>query len=782
METTKAGGHVNGSNRDGYGLVAPHFAAVVSFEAGAFVELPDSALKIWRTKSIPNHEDAPGDINTMSPERAYQAAWYWGPKLLEKFQPVLDQFPDAYLKPTNETNGENMASMAAYTRGLLDYFTPLGVKLAILGCAGGDPHFSQWVEYFFPVIEYAYDLNAGHIYTRNAYGGVPAGAPNSLTNAAGEPQTDNARRPILEAQYMVAHGVYLPMVIGEAGQCGGAETIRRIGVEECVRDHIAYDGVLNRPENWLIVGSCIWAYGPWNGSMAHDVSAINEKLADYLRDKTPYTLADVQRRIDEISAENPSDEEPSPEPEPPMTIDHSAVSRSGMGYIGLQWGLITFAETFGKLDTVTGEKTVNYDNGQTFNYQWFQYINGAEGTAAIELLGDNKFGPPFWVKVPVETVEPPAITPPDTTPDFEFGAWPVDDGAVITQEFGANPSIYQQYGLPGHEGVDMRAAHGTPILAAFGGNVYRVGDERVSKAAGGHNYGVRVYIDNGVGYRATYAHLDSRAVDVGDEVRAGDVIGYADDTGNSNGSHLHFTLYHNGATARDETPFQHDIIDPTPYLLKFAPQRPYICGYNDHITKRDVIDIWDIMTSGDGKPYMVNVYQPNNPNPHQERYQNFVRGDNLFIVKNSQWEWWQLRTVGCEQMIYLVMDTSPDGTNYYEKVGGIGWCPRYMSVGQRFDEKKPHTVTFYDKATGRDINSQYSGSTYDQTQLFEATEAHIRIGREHRETHVFERGYGRVGWDSDWGRAERTEVWPDTHQNQPETIVLPNGERFTPEV
>jgi len=50
-------------------------------------------------------------------------------------------------------------------------------------------------------------------------------------------------------------------------------------------------------------------------------------------------------------------------------------------------------------------------------------------------------------------------------------------------------------------------------------------------------------------------------------VKAGQVIGLADTTGASVGSHLHLTLKRDGATERGETDYPKDILDPTPFLM-----------------------------------------------------------------------------------------------------------------------------------------------------------------------------------------------------------------------
>lgn len=141
--------------------------------------------------------------------------------------------------------------------------------------------------------------------------------------------------------------------------------------------------------------------------------------------------------------------------------------------------------------------------------------------------------------------------------------WPTDY-KVLTQAFGINPQWYDQFGLPGHEGLDMRALDGTPIRAAWGGEV--IGNYE------GTAYGWAVKVKSvirGDTYEMIYAHMKEQSkLTVGQAIRKGDLIGPADSTGNSTGSHLHLTLKKYGATAAGETKFPKDIIDPTPFFAE----------------------------------------------------------------------------------------------------------------------------------------------------------------------------------------------------------------------
>ena len=89
-----------------------------------------------------------------------------------------------------------------------------------------------------------------------------------------------------------------------------------------------------------------------------------------------------------------------------------------------------------------------------------------------------------------------------------------------------------------HAGLDQRGAQGTPIHAIAGGVVKIV---REFNLRGG-----TVAIDHGQDVESIYMHMSKTAATEGQQVAAGDVIGYIGATGRANGPHLHWTLYVNG--------------------------------------------------------------------------------------------------------------------------------------------------------------------------------------------------------------------------------------------
>lgn len=130
-----------------------------------------------------------------------------------------------------------------------------------------------------------------------------------------------------------------------------------------------------------------------------------------------------------------------------------------------------------------------------------------------------------------------------TTP-YKFG-FPVDidrDNAVQSY-FGAP----RDAGARSHEGIDIFASRGTPVVAAADGRVTKVADTAMG--------GKQVWVRNRR-YAFYYAHLDSTAVAKGDEVKRGQVLGTVGNTGNASATspHLHFGIYQRWQGAIDPLP------------------------------------------------------------------------------------------------------------------------------------------------------------------------------------------------------------------------------------
>ena len=92
-------------------------------------------------------------------------------------------------------------------------------------------------------------------------------------------------------------------------------------------------------------------------------------------------------------------------------------------------------------------------------------------------------------------------------------------------------------GLHGHNGIDLGAPQGTPVLASAGGRVI------VAKNSGYNGgYGSMIIISHNNGVQTVYGHLHAVYVVQGQTVAQGETIGEVGNTGRSTGSHLHFEV------------------------------------------------------------------------------------------------------------------------------------------------------------------------------------------------------------------------------------------------
>jgi murein DD-endopeptidase MepM/ murein hydrolase activator NlpD len=103
----------------------------------------------------------------------------------------------------------------------------------------------------------------------------------------------------------------------------------------------------------------------------------------------------------------------------------------------------------------------------------------------------------------------------------------------ITSSFGTRIDPFTR-SFAMHSGIDFRAPTGTPVRATAPGKVIEAGPN------GG--YGRMIEIDHGHGISTRYAHLSSIAVNEGDTIRKGQIIGAVGSTGRSTGPHLHYEI------------------------------------------------------------------------------------------------------------------------------------------------------------------------------------------------------------------------------------------------
>lgn len=151
---------------------------------------------------------------------------------------------------------------------------------------------------------------------------------------------------------------------------------------------------------------------------------------------------------------------------------------------------------------------------------------------------------------------------------FPAFAWPSTYVPnFVTQPFGVNEEYYGKFGLPGHEGIDIRAPLNQEIIAVWDGVVKRVEFHSAYGNSIRLKHEIKYPTGDVVELESIYAHFSMPSEHrVGDEVQQGEVVGYADSTGNSTGHHLHFGVKQfNFPELRPpmEKDFPYDLIDPT---------------------------------------------------------------------------------------------------------------------------------------------------------------------------------------------------------------------------
>ncbi len=113
--------------------------------------------------------------------------------------------------------------------------------------------------------------------------------------------------------------------------------------------------------------------------------------------------------------------------------------------------------------------------------------------------------------------------------------WPVR--GWVTSPFGNRTSPFSGI-LKFHEGMDIAAQTGTPVLSPADGVVI--------KAGFGTGYGNMVEISHGYGIKTLFAHNSRLNVKAGQRIKRGDIIAYVGDSGSSTGPHLHYEVRVNG--------------------------------------------------------------------------------------------------------------------------------------------------------------------------------------------------------------------------------------------
>lgn len=176
-----------------------------------------------------------------------------------------------------------------------------------------------------------------------------------------------------------------------------------------------------------------------------------------------------------------------------------------------------------------------------------------------------------------------------------------------------------------HEGVDIFAPKGTPVVAAVNGRIIRVNENQL----GGKTVWLRPKAKD---FTLYYAHLNEQLATPGQEVKAGDVIGKVGNTGNAKTTapHLHFGIY-TGSGA----------IDPLLFIQPVKASAPNIAANISYIGKTVNTDATaKVRISPDAKSQSIFTLTKNTPLKVEAAYASWYKvrlpdGNTGFIASDK---------------------------------------------------------------------------------------------------------------------------------------------------
>lgn len=196
-------------------------------------------------------------------------------------------------------------------------------------------------------------------------------------------------------------------------------------------------------------------------------------------------------------------------------------------------------------------KKKDKDSGEIITYYYLKSLDTVliEMVEAGEIQQEDIVEIKRYLLLPWDSVDPTQGLPNDWVP-VPSGAgfiFPVVGSYRISDTFHnrINPvtGVFEH-----HDGIDLAAAEGTPVVAALKGKVI------FAQPNGTAGNEVKIQHENGIITR--YLHLHTIYASEGQEVEAGDQIGEVGTTGRSTGAHLHFEIHVNG-----------EPVDPAPYIF-----------------------------------------------------------------------------------------------------------------------------------------------------------------------------------------------------------------------
>ena len=228
--------------------------------------------------------------------------------------------------------------------------------------------------------------------------------------------------------------------------------------------------------------------------------------------------------VDQSTAEALKNPKAPSSPTSGSTDGYAVYGERGSRVVDLQKALLTAGISFaGGADGAFGSATA----GAIMS---FQRANGLSVTGKLDEATAKALG---------LTAAPKPTTPDPST--VKFDVFPMQGPCGFGDSFG-----YPRSGGRTHEGIDIIAAEGNLLYAVADGTITKTYEDYPGSLAGN---GIRLTTSDGTYY--FYAHMSELAegIEVGVPVKAGQVVGYNGNTGNSGTPHLHFEAHPKGGAA-----------------------------------------------------------------------------------------------------------------------------------------------------------------------------------------------------------------------------------------
>lgn len=262
--------------------------------------------------------------------------------------------------------------------------------------------------------------------------------------------------------------------------------------------------------------------------LAADKDSINEVVAD-LAKRQDLIEANASRYFNADELRDTNQESPVTDSEAVKKIGSASPQVKSLAQI--EQRQIDFAQKITKI--AQNRAKIAEERIRQFGLNPKNFINLAQGGPFIPFFSDGQKEDPRFSKMAaaleyMTALENGLATIPSTMPAASY---------TLSSAFGYRRDPINGSGAM-HSGLDFKAAHGTPILAAA--------DGVISKAGWMGGYGKTIEITHGNGLMTRYAHMSRLDANVGQKVERGFQIGRMGSTGRSTGTHLHFEVRNNG--------------------------------------------------------------------------------------------------------------------------------------------------------------------------------------------------------------------------------------------